>query len=150
MTEIKRYDMEKEYSLDINVLPVEGPDGSFVRYDDHDIIVDEKDARIAGLQEQVLALAAENAALIAGIEDHGKGFTECPYCRSESDNSRDDVCRILNETPATDAALREIRALGVEALRDSISDIDNGIETTIDLHHYCTDFAAIIRAGEQS
>ena len=50
MTEIKRYEMEKEYSLDINVIPVEDHDGSFVRYDDHAAIV-------AALQEQVRDLA---------------------------------------------------------------------------------------------
>jgi hypothetical protein len=32
---VKRYDMEKEYSLDINIVPVEEHDGAFVRYDDY-------------------------------------------------------------------------------------------------------------------
>lgn len=32
---VKRYDMEKEYSLDINIVPIEEHDGAFVRYDDY-------------------------------------------------------------------------------------------------------------------
>lgn len=32
---VKRYDMEKEYSLDINIVPVEEHDGAFVHYDDY-------------------------------------------------------------------------------------------------------------------
>lgn len=116
MTEIKRFDMRG------NTWPSD--DGSIVSYKDHAAIV-------ASLQEQVRALAAENAKL--------------------RDWLISDTCCEIDETafPSTDAVLREIRAQGVEALRGSISDIDNGIENTIDLHHYCTDFAARIRAGEQ-
>jgi len=33
-------------------------------------------------------------------------------------------------------------------LRDSIANIESGTENTIDLHHYCTDFAAQIRQGD--
>lgn len=54
------------------------------------------------------------------------------------------------ETPATDAFLAEGRAQGVEMLRDSIVDLESSIEDTIDLHHYCSDFAAEIRKGVQS
>ena len=32
---VKRYDMEKEYSLDINITPVEETDGAFVHHDDY-------------------------------------------------------------------------------------------------------------------
>ncbi len=53
----------------------------------------------------------------------------------------------LPETPATDAFLREERAQGVEALRDSITEIEARPENTIDLHHYCTDFSAELRQG---
>ncbi|EGQ5309399.1 hypothetical protein ACLB5K_002407 [Enterobacter hormaechei] len=57
---------------------------------------------------------------------------------------------IKAETPATSAFLAEVRAQGVEMLRDSIAEIEVGIEDTIDLHHYCSDFAAEIRKGVQS
>lgn len=52
-----------------------------------------------------------------------------------------------NKTPATDAFLAEVRAQGVEMLRDSIPEIESSIEDTIDLHHYCSDFATQIRKG---
>ena len=45
---VKRYDMEKEYSLDINVIPVEENDGEFVKYEDY-----------AALEAKCAALAAE-------------------------------------------------------------------------------------------
>lgn len=54
------------------------------------------------------------------------------------------------ETPTTEAFLAEVRAQGVEMLRDSIAEIEGGIEDTIDLHHYCSDFAAQLRKGVQS
>lgn len=54
------------------------------------------------------------------------------------------------KTPATDVFLAEVRAQGVEMLRDSIAEIEVGIEDTIDLHHYCSDFAAEVRKGVQS
>lgn len=54
------------------------------------------------------------------------------------------------ETPATDAFLAEVRAQGVEMLRDSIAELGGSIEDTIDLHHYCSDFAAQLRKGVQS
>nr|WP_234707642.1 hypothetical protein [Enterobacter hormaechei] len=54
------------------------------------------------------------------------------------------------ETPATDAFLAEARAQGVEMLRDSIAELGGSIEDTIDLHHYCSDFAAQLRKGVPS
>lgn len=52
-----------------------------------------------------------------------------------------------NPCPLTDALLNAVRAEGVEMLRGSIADIESGIEDTRDLYHYCTDFAAQLRAG---
>lgn len=137
MTDIKRYEMEKEYSLDINVIPVEEHDGSFVRYDDHAAIVAAKDARISkleavnksvtkhylrvtdernealykvtALQEQVRALAAENAAL---TELYRKSVTDLDGMCFEMGMMRGEKSMEYPapETPATDSALREIRA----------------------------------------
>ncbi|MEY7870544.1 ead/Ea22-like family protein [Enterobacter roggenkampii] len=56
------------------------------------------------------ALAAENAGLKSAINEHSEGFTVCPCCGTEHDSCHDDVCRALNETPATDAFLAEVRA----------------------------------------
>ncbi|ELJ8296385.1 hypothetical protein RS417_005164, partial [Enterobacter roggenkampii] len=65
------------------------------------------------------ALAAENAGLKSAINEHSEGFTVCPCCGTEHDSCHDDVCRALNETPATDAFLAEVRAQGVESFAES-------------------------------
>ncbi|GJK30833.1 hypothetical protein TUM17556_27520 [Enterobacter asburiae] len=99
------------------------------------------------------ALAAENAGLKHATEQCKEYFTALvlnqltPYNPSVMNGT----CAIaLDETPATDAFLAEVRAQGVEMLRDSIADLESSIEDTIDLHHYCSDFAAEIRKGVQS
>lgn len=106
--------------------------------------------KLAESEARCAALAAENAELKDaissvfpdGVEDEpGKiGFTA----------TAKKAFYTLNETPATDAFLAEVRAQGVEMLRDSIAEIEVGIEDTIDLHHYCSDFAAEVRKGVQS
>ncbi|MBJ6383845.1 hypothetical protein JJQ50_08315 [Enterobacter cloacae] len=59
-------------------------------------------------------LASENAGLKDAISCHAAGFTVCEACGEENISGNDDVCRALNETPATDAFLAEVRAQGVE------------------------------------
>ena len=61
------------------------------------------------------ALAAENAALKGAIETHKHGFVRCNCCGDELMCHTDDVCRALDETPATDAFLAEVRAQGLNA-----------------------------------
>lgn len=70
--------------------------------------------KLAESEARCAALAAENAGLKAAINEHSEGFTVCPCCGTEHDSCHDDVCRALNETPATDAFLAEVRAQGVE------------------------------------
>ncbi|MFY9993599.1 MAG: hypothetical protein WAK61_01225 [Leclercia sp.] len=65
---------------------------------------------IAGFEAKCQALAAENAALKSVIDEHSNCFTACQCCGTEHDCSHDDICRVLNETPATDAFLAEVRA----------------------------------------
>ena len=55
------------------------------------------------------ALAAENAGMKAAIETHKHGFVRCNCCGDELMCHTDDVCRALDETPATDAFLAEVR-----------------------------------------
>lgn len=102
------------------------------------------------LEAKCTALAAENAGLKSAIEKHADSYIMCGYCRTERDGKNDDVCEVLDSIPDTDAFLAEVRAQGVEMLRDSIAEIEGGIEDTIDLHHYCSDFAAQLRKGVQS
>ncbi|HHN8917847.1 TPA: hypothetical protein ACP7SN_002494 [Escherichia coli] len=101
------------------------------------------------------ALAAENAGLKSAINEHSEGFTVCPCCGTEHDSCHDDVCRALNETPATDAFLAEVRAGAVDEVCLKISNyIPNcyqdelvGLDMAATI---CGDFAAEIRKGVQS
>lgn len=72
------------------------------------------DATIENLQMQVEEMAAENAGLKSAIEKHADSYIMCGYCRTERDGKNDDVCELLDSTPATDAFLAEVRAQGVE------------------------------------
>lgn len=71
------------------------------------------DITIENLQMQVEKLAAENAGLKAAIETHKHGFVRCNCCGDELMCHTDDVCRALDETPATDAFLAEVRASAI-------------------------------------
>lgn len=70
--------------------------------------------KLAASEAKFTALAAENAGLKAAIETHKHGFVRCNCCGDELMCHTDDVCRALDETPATDAFLAEVRAQGVE------------------------------------
>ncbi len=65
---------------------------------------------IDNLEAKCAALAAENAGLKAAIETHKHGFVRCNCCGDELMCHTDDVCRALDDTPATDAFLAEVRA----------------------------------------
>lgn len=67
------------------------------------------------LEARCAALAAENAGLKAAIETHKHGFVRCNCCGDELMCHTDDVCRALDETPATDSFLAEVRAQGLNA-----------------------------------
>ncbi|EPQ1034106.1 ead/Ea22-like family protein [Enterobacter asburiae] len=65
---------------------------------------------ISTLESRCAELAAENAGLKSAIETHKHGFVRCNCCGDELMCHTDDVCRALDETPATDAFLAEVRA----------------------------------------
>lgn len=95
MSEVKRFEMEKEYSLDINIVPTEYPEGSFVHYDDYAAIQEQ----LAQRDAQIAELAAENLDLKQYVVDELKYLSPT--------------------TPATDAAANELRAEGgAKALED--------------------------------
>ncbi|WP_284998657.1 hypothetical protein [Escherichia coli] len=100
---VKRYEWVAcdEHSCHCDV--VESAEGDMVNYEDY-----------AALEARCAALAAENAGLKAAIETHKHGFVRCNCCGDELMCHTDDVCRALDETPATDAFLAEVRAQGVE------------------------------------
>ncbi|HBT3172811.1 TPA: hypothetical protein MBF38_000679 [Klebsiella aerogenes] len=68
------------------------------------------------LQDWVKQLAADNLAMKQAIDQHRCGFVVCPSCSLEISSSTDDVCYVLNGTPATDRILAEAEARGVEKL----------------------------------
>ncbi|HHT7458608.1 TPA: hypothetical protein ACT16M_001144 [Klebsiella pneumoniae] len=61
-------------------------------------------------------LAAENVALKSAITDHSHSVHFCEVCGKDDPCSTDDVCYVLNETPATDRIVAEAEARGVEKL----------------------------------
>ncbi|WP_052696122.1 hypothetical protein [Enterobacter hormaechei] len=111
------------------------------------------------LEARCAALAAENAGLKSAIEKHADSYIMCGYCRTERDGKNDDVCEVLDSTPATEAFLAEVRAQGVEMLASlagnecqrykSIND-RSGARKWKSIVILCTDFAAQIRKGVQS
>ena len=88
---------------------------------------------------QISALVAENVALKQ---------SELEFDRMCAADYGPDWVSELTETPATDAAIAAIRAEGVEMLRDSIRELERGTEDTLDLYHYCSDFAHQLRESK--
>lgn len=152
MKDIKRYlfavENAEEYMTEVN-------NGSIVRYEDHS-------AMVAALQEQVRALTAENIALKSAFNPEGiseeavEAFTETAildhdwdetgswsWVDNDTDVIRAVLAAIKPETPATDSALREIQAQGINRWIESRGGRWNG--TTKEAEEY----AASIRAGEQ-
>ncbi|MCL8077183.1 hypothetical protein [Enterobacter hormaechei] len=109
------------------------PDGRYVTYEDY-----------AALEARCAALAAENAGLKSAIEKYADSYIMCGYCRTERDGKNDDVCEVLDSIPATDAFLAEVRAQGVEMLRE------HPAIKLCSLIHVCDEFAAQLRKGVQS
>lgn len=101
------------------------------------------------------ALAAENAGLKGAIETHKHGFVRCNCCGDELMCHTDDVCRALDETPATDAFLAEVRAGAVDevclkiskAIINCYQDEMVGLDEAATI---CGDFASELRKGAQS
>ena len=65
-------------------------------------------------EQQLAAVVAENAGLKQAINTHSQSTHFCEVCGKDDPCSTDDVCYVLNETPATDANLAEVRAQGVD------------------------------------
>ncbi|EOY5567877.1 hypothetical protein ACP7HG_001585 [Klebsiella pneumoniae] len=145
---VKRYEWVScdEHACHCDV--VESAEGDMVDYEDY-----------AALEARCAALAAENAGLKSAIEKHADSYIMCGYCRTERDGKNDDVCEVLDSTPATDAFLAELRAQGVEQLASlagnecqrykSVND-RSGARKWKSIVILCTDFAYQLRKGVQS
>ncbi|ENQ1386276.1 hypothetical protein ACEOEZ_000936 [Enterobacter hormaechei] len=107
------------------------------------------------LEAKCAALAAENAGLKSAIEKHADSYIMCGYCRTERDGKNDDVCEVLDSTPATDAFLAEVRASAVDeaclkisnAIVNCYQDEQIGLDAAATI---CGDFASGLRKGVQS
>ncbi|MED7790246.1 hypothetical protein TB147_02810 [Klebsiella aerogenes] len=64
------------------------------------------------LQDWVKQMAADNLAMKQAIDQHRCGFVVCPSCSLEISSSTDDVCYVLDGTPATDRIVAGIKADG--------------------------------------
>ncbi|HID4428846.1 hypothetical protein [Klebsiella pneumoniae] len=72
-----------------------------------------RDTALTELRAQVEQLAAENVALKNAIECHKAGFTICEACGEENGSWNDDVCKALDDTPATDCIYAGIKASAI-------------------------------------
>ena len=88
---------------------VESAEGDMVDYEDY-----------AALEARCAALAAENAGLKQAITTHSQSTHFCEVCGKDDPCSTDDVCYVLNETPATDADIANLRAQGVESAINTV------------------------------
>lgn len=165
MTEIKRYEMNHKG------LPEFDDKGVWVLNDDHAAIVAAKDARIAELQEQVRALAAESVELKSAFnpeeisEEAVEAFTETTimdhdwdetgswsWIDNDTDVIRAVLAAIKPETPATDAALRDVREQAVNGFSEFCGDNSVFIKETCNydsLADAACIYLAHIREGEQ-
>lgn len=117
-------------------------------------------AGVAEGEARCAALAAENAGLKSAIETHKHGFVRCNCCGDELMCHTDDVCRALDETPATDAFLAEVRAQGVEMFAANEMEWaahwekhgvkDGSVSRCIMVAQDAEKFAAQLRKGVQS
>ncbi|WP_192574431.1 hypothetical protein [Klebsiella aerogenes] len=97
-----------------------GDDVTFVKLEDLDALVAtiEKSKEESGcpagvdLQDWVKQMAADNLAMKQAIDQHRCGFVVCPSCSLEISSSTDDVCYVLDGTPATDRIVAGIKADG--------------------------------------
>lgn len=112
-------------------------------------------AGVAEGEARCAALAAENAGLKTAIEKHADSYIMCGYCRTERDGKNDDVCEVLDSTPATDAFLAEVWASAVDeaclkisnAIVNCYQDELVGLDEAATI---CGDFASEVRKGVQS
>lgn len=73
------------------------------------------------LQDWVKQLAADNLAMKQAIDQHRCGFVVCPSCSLEISSSTDDVCYVLDGTPATDRIVAGIKADGAAEREKTIT-----------------------------
>ena len=99
-----------------------GFDFLFLKLDDLGVIADSLETaqrantaladHIEQLQDRFNKLAGENLVLRDAITTHSQSIHFCEVCGKDDPCSNDDVCYVLDETPATAAYLAEVKADG--------------------------------------
>ncbi|HAT7673653.1 TPA: hypothetical protein ACF3JC_002808 [Enterobacter hormaechei] len=118
------------------------PDGRYVTYEDY-----------AALEDRCLKLAVENAGLKNAITAVSKTSEECEINGDElkyvvEPSEFDALTDLLDETPATDAFLAEVRAQGAdECVRQLVTSDDDDFT---DAPNVCAMVANQLRKGVQS
>lgn len=74
----------------------------------------ELSVKLANVESKCVEVVVENAVLKAAITTHSQSTHFCEVCGKDDPCSTDDVCYALNKTPATDAAIANIQAQGVD------------------------------------
>lgn len=129
-----------------------GYDVLFVKLEDLDALADSLEIalrtntaqadHIEQVQDRFNKLAEENLALRDAITTHSQSIHFCEVCGKDDPCSNDDVCYVLDETPATDRIVAGIKADGVEMAIDHIAQtICPNHETVL------KEFAAQLREG---
>lgn len=106
----------------------------------------------AALEEQRDALAAENAALKSNADKARQVIMSSKFDYWSDRGELLEAVRLIGETPATDAYLREVRAQGVEMMAEQC-EVDIAFIEPEDEEHYtlmiehAREFAAKLRKG---
>ena len=77
------------------------------------------------LQDWVKQLVGENVGMKSAITDHSHSVHFCEVCGKDDPCSTDDVCYVLNETPATDRIVAGIKADAAAPLVSALKVIAN-------------------------
>lgn len=144
MTEIKRYEV-----VLADGVPAHRPSesGRWVKHED-----------LSALQEQVRALAAENVVIkssvpnLKDIEFDNENMDDVSLGEDIGFNEAVELMKKrLGQTPAHDAALRELRAQGVDAFAVDckVKASKENLVFWMDASSAAEEFAARTRAGEQ-
>ncbi|MGE6583741.1 hypothetical protein ACQKFC_05575 [Raoultella planticola] len=98
------------------------------------------------LQDHLRQLAAENVGLKSAITDHSQSVHFCEVCGKDDPCSTDDVCYVLNETPATDRIYAGIKANAFEEAAVELERVDTIASTRV-IALKLREFAKQLREG---
>ncbi|WP_374746733.1 hypothetical protein AAHX80_06555 [Klebsiella variicola subsp. variicola] len=113
-----------------------------------------KETKVMALAKAFKQMAAENVALKSAIETHKHGFVRCNCCGDELMCHTDDVCRALDEIPATDRIVAGIKADGVEEFAKHCDDSIGFVEPEDEelymlMEEQAREYAKQLREGAQ-